>query len=160
MNLSELLAVPQNWALFGLILITLELFVPGMICLFLGLSAFLVSGLLEFGWVQGATSALTSWFIGTIIVVLVFQKFFKKFFPSNETYDEYEEDQVAIGTVVSVIEDISPQHDKGRIFFRGTTWNARSKLEISAGSDVVLVEREGLVWNVSPVNHLKSESEV
>lgn len=154
MNIEEVLLGARTWALLGLFLVTFELIVPGLVSFFLGVAAFTIAGLLSFGYIAGAASALTLWFILSIVYILVFQLVFKRFFPSVETYDEYEEDQLALGTIVVVVDTVSPEHDRGRIYFRGTTWNARSKVEIKAGENAILCGREGLFWSVRPVEKI------
>jgi membrane protein implicated in regulation of membrane protease activity len=61
-------------------------------------------------------------------------------------------DRDAMGQVVVVMEDISDDHDNGRIRFQGTTWKARSTAgAIAKGERAQLVLRDKTVWVVEPV---------
>ena len=62
-----------------------------------------------------------------------------------------DEDLDAIGSEIEVTRTIGTDHNDGRIFFRGTTWNARStKGEIPKESTAILHSREGNTWIVTP----------
>jgi inner membrane protein len=72
-------------------------------------------------------------------------------FSSEQGYEPKDEDLDAFGTIVEVVESIDPDHSKGRIQFRGSTWNATSVSErIEAGERARVVYRDNLVWVVDP----------
>lgn len=72
-------------------------------------------------------------------------------FSSEPGYELADEDLDAFGTIVEVIEAIDPDHHRGRIRLRGSTWNATSVSEpIEAGARARVVYRDNLVWVVDP----------
>ena len=78
---------------------------------------------------------------------------FPKLAPGEEEVGDVDEDKDAIGTVVEVVETVLTDSTKGRIKFRGTTWEAVSKTtKIEVGRKAKLVERRDLVWYVIPIH--------
>jgi inner membrane protein len=72
-------------------------------------------------------------------------------FSREQGYELEDEDLDVFGTIVQVLEPIHPDHHKGRIALRGTTWNATSISEpIEAGQRARVVYRDNLVWVVDP----------
>ncbi|PCH45309.1 MAG: hypothetical protein COC23_08100 [Hyphomicrobiales bacterium] len=66
--------------IFGVILIFLEVVVPGGIIVFLGLSAGLISALVYFEIVTSIVTAITIWFIVSLFFMLGLRSFFMKYF--------------------------------------------------------------------------------
>ncbi len=143
------------WIIGGGLLIASELFIPGMITFFLGLSAFLVALGYKFGILESVLSGFATWFITSLFSVFVLREFAQKLLPGDSSYKSVNEDMDAFGEIVEVVEDIRAADDKGRIKFRGTTWQATtgSKL-IAAGKKAKIVARDNLVWIVEPHDDL------
>jgi len=139
------------WIIAGGVFVASELFLPGLIAAFLGLSAFIVALGYKLGFLEGILPGFTTWFITSLFCVFVVREFAVKLLPGDSKYNEINEDVDAFGTVVDVVEDISVKHDHGRIRFRGTTWSATSSAEIiPAGKQAKIVARVNLVWIVEP----------
>ena len=140
------------WIVAGVVLAVLELFVPGMVLVFLGSGALLVALLIWMGLVQTWMASLTTWFIASLVLLLVLRSFFQKFMTGDEERQSTDEDADAYGEVVDVVEEIHPGSE-GRIRYRGTTWQAACYDEtLVAGSKAKIVFRENLIWIVEPVN--------
>ena len=121
------------WMSLGLVLMILELIVPGGIVVFLGFSAMIVSGAIYIGLIDSLTTALITWFITSIIFMFFLRSFFMKYFEGDSEVQQVEENAEMIGKEVHVIEEISPD-SPGRVRMRDTTWNAKSKDTLEEGS--------------------------
>ena len=152
------------WLICGLVLMVSEIFVPGLVVVFLGLSALLVAAGRWLGLIDGLMNSFTFWFVFSLTSVLGLRGLITKLFPGNVFRRLVDEDKDAIGHVVEVIEEASPDHDKGRIRFRGTTWKAKTEFgRIFPGQKAIIQGRQEMVWIVDPAesgDHSKLESMV
>lgn len=143
------------WIIGGGLLILSELFIPGMITFFLGLSAFVVALGYKFGFLGSVLSGFATWFITSLFSVFVLREFAQKLLPGDSSYKAVNEDMDAFGEIVEVVEDVKAADDNGRIRFRGTTWQATTGARlIPAGKKAKIVARENLVWIVEPHDDL------
>ena len=139
------------WIVGGIALLVAEIVVPGMVLGFLGAAALLVAALLWLGVIDGLVAALTTWFIGSIVMLVALRGLFQRLMPGDQEVHSTDEDLDAFGTVVEVAETI-PKGDQGRIRFRGTTWAATCyERTLEAGSRARLVTRDGIAWVVEPM---------
>ena len=139
------------WVIGGGVLIASEIVVPGMITFFLGLSALVVALGYKLGFLENILPGFTTWFIVSLFCVFFLREFTKKLLPGDAGYKKIDEDYEAFGQVVDVIEDVSVSHNKGRIRFRGTSWQATTSAKlIPAGDKAKIVTRDNLVWIVEP----------
>ncbi len=132
----------QIWILVGVVMILLELIIPGGVIIFLGLAAMCTSALLYFGFINTIMMAFVAWFIITIFLMFTLRSIFIKYFEGDSTKENVDEDKDLVGSIVSVIEDVVP-YKEGRVKFRDTTWLARSDEEITQGSRAVISGRDG-----------------
>ena len=139
------------WITAGIILIVLELVVPGMVLVFLGSGALLVALLIWLGLIDAWTAAITTWFVSSLVLLVGLRNLFTRFMPGDaEEAASTDEETDAYGTVVEVAEAIAPD-SPGRIRYRGTTWQAACYGEaMAAGSKARIVYRENLIWIVEP----------
>ena len=143
------------WIIGGGLLIASELFIPGMITFFLGLSAFVVALGYKFGFLGSVLSGFATWFITSLFSVFVLRELAQKLLPGDSTHKAVDEDMDAFGEGVEVLEDVRAADDKGRIKFRGTTWQATTGARvIPAGKKAKIVARDNLVWIVEPHDEL------
>ncbi len=138
------------WLSLGVFLILLEMVIPGGVVSFLGLAALVIAGLMYFGFVTEIIYAIISWFIISIIMVLFLRTVFMKFFPGNETIQNTDEDEESFGSVVEVVERVTP-YQEGRIRFRETTWVVQSDFEIDSGEKAIIEKRNGNKWVIKPI---------
>lgn len=143
-----------TWIVAGAVLIVLELIVPGMVLVFLGAGALLVALLVWLGLVQTWVASITTWFIASLVLLLVLRGFFQRFISGDAETQSTDEDFDTYGKVVDVVEAIGPDKE-GRIRYRGTTWQAACyDNTLEAGTKAQIVCRENLIWIVEPVNPL------
>ena len=139
------------WFILGVVLVVLEFFIPGAILSFLGAGAIIVAGLLHFKLITGVLQAFIFWFIISIILVLFLRSFVLKFMPSLKEKQETSEEELAKGSIVEVLEDITP-HSKGRISFRNTTWEAHSDHHFQKGDSAKIIKSQNTGWVIGPVD--------
>ena len=136
------------WIVAGVFMILLEVFLPGMVLGFLGSSALIVAALIWVGWVDTVISALTTWFILSLVLLLSLRGLFLRFVGGRSERQSTDEEEDAYGTVVEVVERITPDQ-AGRIHYRDATWQAICyDRTIEAGEKAVLAYRENLAWVV------------
>ena len=130
------------WIICGVVMMLLELLVPGGIIIFLGLAAVVVGTLLYFGWITSLFTSFTSWFLISIIFLLFLRALFSKYFGGNYSIQNTNEDLDLVGVQVTVIEDIFP-YRKGSVKLREVVWTAKSDETIRAGSEALVFKRDG-----------------
>ncbi|MCP4751980.1 MAG: NfeD family protein [Proteobacteria bacterium] len=141
------------WFIFGIVLIVSEIFIPGLVVVFLGLAAVLVATGRWIGWIEGLVDSFTYWFVISIAVVLSMRGIVSRIKPGEVAPRIEDEDQAAIGRIVDVLDEIGSDHDQGRIRFRGTSWKARTEYgQIFPGHKARIFARQNMVWIVDPVD--------
>lgn len=138
------------WLIGGMVLMGLELILPGGIVFFLGLGATLVSVLLYTGLIEGWLEAFTTWFIGSLALLFGLRGVVQKFIPAQVSKAKTDEDLDAYNQIVEVCERI-PAEGEGRIAFRESTWTARNyhqDRDLEAGTPVRIIYRDNLIWYV------------
>ncbi len=139
------------WIIFGIILIVLELVLPGAVVVFLGFGALIVALAVYLGLVEGWISAFTLWFISSLLLIIALRSVLQRYMPEGEAERQStDEDLDAYGAVVEVAEAMSPQQ-AGRIHFRGTTWPAICyESALRPGQKAKIIHRENLLWVIEP----------
>ncbi len=145
------------WLIGGIVLMLLELLMPGGIVFFLGFSAACVGLLFLLGVVHSPVSAFIAWFISSLVLLVGFRGIMQRFAPATLEKANTDEDFDAYNQIVEVAETI-PSQGEGRIHFRGTTWRARNydgEQPLAQGSQARLIFRENLVWIVEAVDSVE-----
>lgn len=135
------------WIIAGLVMIFLEFVIPGGIISFLGLSALLVGLGVYLNLFDSLITALTTWFITSLILILTLRSLFMKYFEGDSIVQNVDEDENEKGALVEITEVIYP-HKEGRIKYRDTTWIARSDEQIDVGVKARILKREGNIYIV------------
>lgn len=141
------------WLGIGVVLIVSEFALPGLVAIFLGIGALLTGGLVFLGYLETIPYQLFFWLLSSTILLFTLREQFRKFFPSLSSFERTDEDEVMIGKVVEVVEDIAPDGAPGRVRYQGTTWEAFSQSRIEKGQFVKIVERKNLTLIVEPVEN-------
>jgi len=144
------------WIVVGVVLILLELVVPGLVLVFLGAGALVVALLVWLGLLGSWVTATTTWFIASLALLLGLRGLVQRLIPGETETQSTDEELDAFGEVVEVVEAVGPVPG-GRIRFRGTTWDALCLEQvIPAGSKACIVLRQDLTWIVDPANVLEA----
>ena len=138
------------WLLFAVGLIVLEAIVPGLIIIFFGLGALIVSGLTYVGLLDSLTSQSMIWAISSLVLVFVLRRQVARFFPALEKNEETADDRVnKVGVAISQING----NNDGRVRVAGTTWKAVSISgnTILAETEIRVVSQDNLILYVEPL---------
>ena len=148
--LKELLNMKLLWFLAGLILFIAEFINPGVILVFFGVGAWLVCAIIFF--IDLSINVQLFIFLLASVISLVFlRKFFKRYIyrveagseGTDELLDEFINHKATVET------DITPSK-RGKVSFRGTTWEAEADLDIEKGSTVWIVGKDSITLKVIP----------
>ncbi len=140
----------KAWLIIGMVLMMLELVVPGFVIIFFGIGAVLV-GLLT--WLIPGLSDIAQLFLLPILSIAglaVFRRYFVKRVvkAGTETGTNFD-DNDCIGKVVKVVEAIAPE-TPGKVELNGVNWTASCESAVSVGQNVKIVSRSGLTLVVVP----------
>ena len=133
----------------GIILMIMELVIPGGVAFFLGISGLAV-GLLRFlGLLSDPIAAVSVWLLSSMGLTIAIRPFIKKYLKPESSYKLADEDYEAMDQVAVVTEELNDLDNSGRIRFDGVTWQARSiQGHIPAGKEVIIRYRENTTWIV------------
>jgi len=139
------------WLILGVALIAAEFLIPGLVVVFLGVAALLVSAGVHFGLLEGWMQILTAWFVLSLALVLLLRGLFARFMPGERETVNIDEDVDAFGKIVKVVRLINEDGTKARVSFRGAEWDAVSEdFPLKPGGTARLLGRDNLVWIVEP----------
>ncbi len=132
------------WFIIGLILIILEFSSPGLITIFFGIGAWIVSVICLFLDIS-LNLQLSIFLISSVLLLVSLRKWFKALFTrksgtgrvEGEVADEF------IGRKAVVTEKITPNR-KGRVEFRGSYWTAESNETIPEGASVEITDKDNI----------------
>lgn len=132
------------WLIVGLVLLALELLVPGIVLMFFGLGALLVSLLVGTGVIEeGAMGVqLIVFAIASVILLALLRRVFRKTLSGSSSQGEHLEEFV--GREVTVLAAI-PDQGEGRVELKGATWRARSAQALPSGARARILRRDGLL---------------
>jgi membrane protein implicated in regulation of membrane protease activity len=136
------------WFLIGLVLFLLELVVPGFIIFFFGFGAW-VTALICLLFHPGTNLEIIIFAVTSVLSLLALRKLIQnKFFYSKSNGSEAVEDEFT-GKEGLALSDFGKGR-KGKVEFKGTTWNAESDSEIKEGQTVVIMEKQSFSLFVEP----------
>ncbi len=150
--MSELTLDPAViWLIAGIVLIVAEFLVPGLVIVFFGMGALLVSLLAYLGWVTELSSQLLVFSSLSLVFLFGLRWLFKGWFvgQSAKTGDSDEMSDL-IGKEVTCLTGFGPEQPYGKVEFKGANWKGRCELELKQGSIAVIESIDGLCLNVKP----------
>ena len=138
-----------HWIIFGITLLIIEMSIGTFFMLGLGIAAILV-GILDTMMILSFTMELTIWMILSILAIIAWFKWFREVPITDSGQSNYRLDTLGI-----VIEDIQP-HSRGKVTFDtpvlgNTSWHATSKVDIDKNTRVQIVEINGQLIQVEPL---------
>ncbi len=140
------------WFIIGLVLFLLELVIPGFFIFFFGLGAWVTALFCLIVNPESITNLQMVIFAVTSVLSLIALRRLiqKKFFYSKEDLSGGVEDEFT-GKEGIATSGFKPGK-KGKVEFKGTTWDAISKSEVKPGERVVIIEKESITLIVEPKN--------
>jgi membrane protein implicated in regulation of membrane protease activity len=130
-----------HWVVFGIFLITSEIFIGTFFMLGLGVSAMLV-GVIDNLFSLSIEVELTLWIALSLVSIVLWFKYLK------DTNVEYSGQSNYSLTTEGVVEESIKANDRGKVKFDtpvlgNTIWHATSREDILAGSRIKIVEIKG-----------------
>ena len=136
------------WFILGLILLLLELVIPGFFIFFFGLGAWFAA-LACLIWDPGVNMQIIIFATVSVISLIGLRRLIrKKFFYVKEDESTRVEDEFT-GKEALVISDLGPGIT-GKVEFKGTNWKAESKSEIKAGQKAIIIGKEDFKLILEP----------
>jgi len=134
------------WFLIGLFCVIAEFFAPGVIIVFFGVGAWVVS-LLCLGMELGAPYQITVFIVVSIGSLMLLRR---RFNPEPDGSPDLTDD--FIGRTAVVLEPVQ-RGRPGRVTFKGAAWKAETTSEalLEKGRYVSIVRQESIVLFVEPI---------
>jgi len=148
--LDNILSKPELlWFAIGLILLLLELVIPGFFIFFFGLGAWVTALVCLIGD-PSANLQIIIFAVTSVITLIALRRIIqKKFFYSKGKESEDVEDEFT-GKEALALNDFGDDKT-GKVEFKGTTWAAGSKSEIKEGQRVIIIEKDSFKLLVKPI---------
>jgi len=139
-----------HWIVFGIGLLILDMTMGTFFILGLGIAAIIV-GILDSFVGTPFTVELSIWMILSILTIAAWFKWFREKPITDSGQSNYRLDTLGI-----VVEDIQP-HSRGKVTFDtpvlgNTSWHATAKVDIDKDTRVKIVEINGQLIHVEPIN--------
>ena len=138
------------WFLVGLFLILTEFLLPGIVLIFFGISAWIVSLTTFFSITNTIQSQFFCFAIISIVLVAALRKWVKgKFYGHISNQQDPSSDlNEFIGKTVVVLKDVHTDLNNGKVEFKGTEWNAISDELISKDHIAVIKKVNGITLEI------------
>lgn len=136
------------WFILGLVFLLLELAIPGFVIFFFGVGAWITS-LVCLLANPGLDLQIIIFSLTSILSLILLRKMLtKRFFKENSGSPDTLEDEF-LGKEAIALESIAAGK-KGKVEFKGATWNATAKDDIESGQTVEITEKESIRLIVKP----------
>lgn len=147
MNLPEFFTPQVIWFIIGVILLVLELALPGLIVMFFGIGAW-ITALAIILFHPGINTQLLIFVVSSVLSLLIFRRYLQKtFFSENRDNTNSLEEEFIGKTAIAEIDLISGI--RGKVSFKGTTWPAICDTDVSAGEQVIIKEKDSITLLVT-----------
>lgn len=136
------------WFLIGLVLILLELVVPGLVLIFFGAGAW-VTALACWGFDMNINTQLLIFLISSTLSLLLLRNMIRKKYmdkknPDGELEDEY------IGKTAVAITSFNAG-DVGKVLFKGSSWEAIANQAVTEGQRLKITGYQSIKLFVEPL---------
>ncbi len=136
------------WFILGLVLLLLELVIPGFVIIFFGIGAW-ATALLCLVANPGFNLQAIVFAVTSVLSLIALRKMLqKRYFYTDSKLSEKVEDEFT-GREAVALSDILPGKT-GRVEFKGTTWKAESDIEILEGQTVIIRKIDNVKLIVEP----------
>ncbi len=139
------------WFVIGAILFLLEFAIPGLVVMFFGIGAWIVSLAVSLHLVDSLTNQVLLFSVSSIISIVVLRKYLKAWFVGESNLEDEDFDEEFIGQRVKVIAAIPGGSEIGKVELKGTVWQAVSDHPHSEGEIVKVIARNGLTLTVTDI---------
>ena len=136
------------WFILGLILLLMELVLPGFVIFFFGVGAW-VTALVCLISNPGINLQVIIFTITSILALLAFRRMIQNKFIYNKDDRSGEVEAEFTGKEAIAVSDFGSDRT-GKVEFKGTSWKAESKSDITAGQKVIILEKDSFKLIVEP----------
>jgi membrane protein implicated in regulation of membrane protease activity len=147
MYLHEFFTPPIIWFLIGLVLLLLELVVPGLIIIFFGAGAWVTAICIKL-FNFGINLQLLVFLVSSLLCLTLLRRYLKKRFFGEDSIKTGVLDDEFIGKTATSITALKAGIT-GKITFKGTIWNAISDTDIEANAPVKITAKESITLHVT-----------
>ena len=138
------------WFLAGLVLAILEFIVPGVILVFFGIGAWIAAAATYFGLTSSIESQLLLFAVSSVLLIVFLRRYIRGKFYGHVTgvqnpdvnLDEF------TGKSVTVLQDVIPGKQGGKVEFKGAVWSAVSEDRINKDETAVITGVDGIVLKI------------
>ncbi len=139
------------WFCIGFLFFLLEFIIPGFIIFFFGIGAWIVA-IASLFFDFSLNTQLLLFIVSSLISVLIFRNWLKKKLGGSDVNSSKLEDEF-IGKIAIAETLISPEA-KGKVEFKGTSWDAVSEDVIAAGQKVTITATESILLIVKSIQKI------
>ncbi len=139
------------WFVAGVILILSEFVVPGVILVFFGAGAWLAALGAWLGLTPNLSSQLIVFAVSSVLLLVFLRRRFRDGFLGKVSEEGLTGDNIddEVGGVVVVLEAMTPGA-KGRVEYKGATWQALCEAPLAKGDRAIITAHEGITLIVKP----------
>lgn len=148
-SLQNFLTNEVVWFLAGLVLFLAELVLPGLILMFFGIGAW-ITALCCLLFNIGINSQLLVFLITSVASLALLRKVIRKHYIPALTNNTGDLEEDYIGKTATAISDFD-QNGKGKISFKGSSWDAVATEPVLEGQLVIITRFESILLFVKPV---------
>lgn len=147
-TIRDFLSPEVIWFLVGLVLLVMELIIPGLIVGFFGIGAWIVA-IICLTTEIGLNTQLIIFIVASVLSLLLLRKWLKGVFLGHAglKQDLTHDLEDFVGQRAVVKEKIVPKAG-GKVEFHGSNWEARADSEIAAGTVVEIVGKDNITLKV------------
>lgn len=149
--MEVLLNIAVIWFIIGLVFFLLEFVIPGFILFFFGIGAWIVAIISLFADIS-TNIQLIIFLTSSIVSVLLFRNWVKVKLGINKKSPQVLEDEF-VGKTAKAETPIAPGMN-GKVYFKGTSWDASSDDTIAAGDNVVITGNRSILLIVRSITTL------
>jgi membrane protein implicated in regulation of membrane protease activity len=138
------------WFLVGLVLILMEIPVPGVILVFFGLGAWLVAIATALGLTEALSTQLLLFAFSSLFLLFLLRRWVRRRFHGHVTGEQNPDVDwnEFVGRPVLVLEDIPAGGAGGHVEFKGASWSAVSDEALQKGDQAEIEAVEGITLRV------------
>lgn len=138
------------WLIIGVILLILEMLLPGFVLFFFGLGA-LVTFLCSWLFTLSLNEQLAIFLVSSLLSLFTLRGFIKRIFLGSSTESTGDNAVATGGEPVLVTKTIVPPME-GKVKYSGTSWRAVADERIEEGKPAIVVSQDGLVMRVKKMS--------
>jgi membrane protein implicated in regulation of membrane protease activity len=138
------------WFFMGLVLLLLELALPGLIVVFFGIGAW-VTALCIILFHPDINIQILIFLVSSVLFLALLRKYLKKKFFHEDTSIVTTLEDEFIGKT-GVAESKFSAGSTGRVHFKGTSWTAVSDSDIEIGEQVTILDKESIKLIITKKN--------